>query len=168
MDKITCIKYVEAYSEFSEDCPPTKLWVYKAYGYIEKTKEGIILRFVKKVSSDENLERDFVVEGYIIPNEALISENKEKPFLSSLNSLILGSPIGVVWVNLVKLKNTSEINIPIKGTRGILIKNENDYLVIMNPKTVTLEPFSVDNIDRKPTFSIIPKSLILKVDIIHE
>ncbi len=167
MDKVSCIKYVEAYYEFSKDCPVAKLWVYKAYGYAEKSKGGIVLKFVKKVSEDENFERDFVVEGYFIPNEALISEDTA-PYLSTLDSMELGSFIGIVWTNIVKLANSSDHRISTKRTKGVLIKNESDYLVIKEPETAALEPFFIEIPDRKPTYAIIPKSLILKVDTIHE
>ena len=163
MEQIKCVKYIEAYSLFLEECPPTKLWVYKAYGYVEKISGGIIIRFVKKVSDDDR-EDNFVVNGYLIPDEALISEH-QIPYLSELSSLIEGVSLDVVWTNIIKVTNTSNLSSSTQATKGILLKNESDYLVIKDPETATLEPFSVQNSNSKPTYIIIPKSLILKINI---
>jgi hypothetical protein len=164
MEKISLVKYTDAYYIYGKECPPTKIPLHEAYGYVTKTYDVLLVEFIK-LSQAENQKKENVntVKGLIIPAQALIS-NSNHFVKNNLNDLTQQSKIAITWSDVVYIANVPRTDVSIMKSEGILEKNADDHIVLSHPKTFRIKPLPEERHPEKdPDYYVIPKSLILTV-----
>ena len=164
MDKTYHIEYVDAYYIYTKNIGQTKLSLFESYGYIKINVDNIIVAFVKRKISNGKEE---VGWGLVIPNTALFSM-KDTINKEILKNLKTGMSVAVTWRDVVAFDYGSQRkDCPIMYTEGILVRIKSDHIVLKDPETIGIYPGSIRNHPQeKPTFYIIPISLITDVVII--
>ncbi len=162
MEKLSVVRFVDAYSYNDEQIQDTELPVHRAFGWAEKRDQMVVVRFIKGVSSEVDNPGN-LVQGLIIPKTNLVSESKKFDH-NLFDGLRAFSKISIKWSDVVFVDNTKLPNPSIMITEGILEKNEEDRLVLKNSKTTRMQPLPErrhHNSDEK--YWIIPKSVVLEV-----
>ena len=167
MEKISLVKYTDAYYIYAKECLPTKIPLHEAYGYVTKTHDVLLIEFIKlSQAGNQKKENVNIVKGLIIPVQALIS-NSNHFVINNLNDLTQQSKVVITWSDVVYLANVSRKNVSIMRSEGVLEKNENDHIVLSHPKTFRIKPLPKERHPEKdPDYYVIPKSLILTVETI--
>ncbi|MCX6739300.1 MAG: hypothetical protein NT098_04620 [Candidatus Parcubacteria bacterium] len=157
---ISIVRYFDAYYSLGGR-PLTRLISCESYGYAEKIDGAVIVRFAKGVSADIH---DKTMQGHMIPKRNLISESKN--FDASLfDGLVQNSNITVKWSTSAKYHGEANPEISIMKTEGTLEANENDRIVIKNPKTKSIQPLPEKEHPGGcvSTYYVIPKAEILEI-----
>lgn len=164
MDKIYNIKYVDAYYSYAKNIDETKLVVHEAWGYMKKNGDNIVITFIKWKRTHGKEE---VALGLVIPDTALISK-KDTFDKKILENFEIGMSVVVTWRDVVIFDFADSRNdCPVMYTEGILLKIENDHIVLKDPETIRTYPTPVKNHPtEKPNFYIIPISFIMKIEVI--
>lgn len=167
MGKISLVKYTDAYYVYADECPPTKLPLHEAYGYVTKTHDALLVEFIKlsPVEHQKKGNKD-IVKGLIIPAQALLS-NSNHFVINNLNDLTQQSKIAITWSDVVYTANVPRTDVSIMRSEGILEKNVDDHIVLSHPKTFRIKPLpQKPHPERTPDYYVIPKSVILAVETI--
>ena len=76
--------------------------------------------------------------------------------------------VSITWKDIVYIANIPIRECSIMYSEGIVVENGKNYIVLKNPETLRLSPGQIENHPKKkPTFYVIPKSLIIEVEIIN-
>lgn len=162
MSKIYNIHYTDAYYGYAKTYPKTtKLPHNEAYGYLNyNTEKDLIVTFIKK-REEEYVKTSPVIKGLIIPQNAVVSKNNI--FLSQLDDFKKNSKLAITWKDILYVANLPRNECPTMYTEGILIKNNNDHLVIGEPETIRINPKPLKNHPaEKPYYYVIPKAFIIE------
>lgn len=172
MDKIYNIKYVDAYYTYAKDSTETHLPLHEAYGYVERNGGNVVIIFIKKRSTDIKRSMDKkepIVEGLIIPDAALIPV-VETSTIDIVKNIALGTPVAVVWRDMIHVANMSIYECSVMHSKGVLYRIEKDHIVLKEPETIRTYPthIKIKNhpmIDKPPTYVMIPTSFITDITI---
>lgn len=164
MNKIYNIKYVDAYHTYTKKIGQTKLYQHKAYGYIKKNSNNIIIAFIKRKLAHKKEEAAL---GLVIPDTALISK-KNNINDKKLEDFKIGMSVAIIWRDLVIFDSADlRSDCPIMYTEGVLFRINQDHIVLKNPETIRTYPAPIKNHPiKKPNFYIIPISFITNITII--
>jgi hypothetical protein len=166
MDEVYNIKYVDAYYSYEKELGETKLSLHEAYGYVKRNKNNIVITFIKRKYSNGKEEPAL---GLVIPNTAIISKEDVVNY-KILNDFKVGVSAAVTWLDIVIFDSGDIRNdCPIMYTEGNLSKIEKDHIVLEDPETIQTHTNPVRNHPvKKPSYYIIPTSLISDIKIINK
>ena len=165
MKNIFCIQYVDAYYVYSEKRDQTFLKPHRAYGYVVPDPVSTIILFT--IEKDKKYKKgEEIYEGLIIPTKAL-KPYQLKKFIALEKEIqnCRGAHSAVIWLDVVHVGGLARSECAQMYTEGVLHRIEKDHIVIKNPETIRVYPAPVRNHpEKKPTFYIIPKSFIEKIE----
>lgn len=163
-EKIVSIKYIDAYYVYAGVwTKKIKFKLCSAYGYLTENTYDYFLTFIK--DDDILVKNKKMIRGLIIPKTAVNHNlNKNRALFKNLK---IGDKILLQWKDIIHVKNAYRSSSSVMETEGILTRMGNKYLVIKSPKTVRIRPQPKKNHPyKKPTFYIIPKSLIFSLKVL--
>lgn len=171
-DQVYSIKYIDAYYVYLKNIKKTdytSFLPHEAYGYMERNGDNIIIIFIKKRGTSVKKlikEKGKIVKGLVIPDTSLITTSKNKKNNDVLKNVTINSPVSVTWRDIVYVANMAVHDCSIMYTEGILIRIENDHIVLKTPETICVDPAPVKNHPmEKPNYYIIPTSFIKNISV---
>lgn len=167
MNDIYNIKYIDAYYLYDKECPKTELSIHEAYGYLQEYNGSLILEFIKNIKSESGIKsndhKSDILKGLIIPEKSVFSVSQVFKILE-LENMKINSKVSIKWSDVVYIANQPIRECSIMETVGIIEKIGNDHLVIKDPDTKRIYPLpDKKHPDHKPTYYVIPKSLIIEI-----
>lgn len=166
-NKLSIIKYVDAYYSYARNTEQTKLVLHEACGWVAKNGNTVIVTFIKKIDGHvKNSKNKILVKGLVIPITALASHYKQAVYKIP-KDIKRGTTIAVTWRDIRYVANMRIDDCSIMYTEGVLSKIEKDHIVLSKPETIRIHPTPVINhpIER-PTFYVIPVSFITEISAI--
>ena len=165
MDTIANVKYVDAFYVYSTEILSSQLSIHEAHGYFKENIDNYTLTFIQGI--DKSLPKSLhdIIRGLIIPKSALLSNIQN--FNGKLfENLKLGSTVEIIWEDIVYMENSDRKEVSLMETLGSIEMIGDEQIVVKSPNTKRIKPLpSKDHPEKKPTFYVIPKSLIQSITI---